>query len=239
MNYAYLDFLKSIAPTTDDNCQKLADYLAFGLNYAIDLHNLATPVANAIAPTIPPIGSTIIYTVDTTANLKPDGFLGFADIQGILKIVAIPSPTTVELKNQSIDPNSLLITPYSLLSKTIAVRNTRSYDAIDQDASCYPVLKVFRQKESIDLSGVTNVDLVISYAMLMPNISELPGIMHWVRAHIAAMLTALNQIDSGCPFVLFPKQTEMINAEYKIMGNDLGQPVYTYLRMTISAREFS
>lgn len=160
--YEYLDSLQ-IDPHTDDNCQKLADYLATGLNYAINRYS----------------------------------------------------------------PNQ------------VCVRSTRSYDAIDTDLSCYPVIKVFRQKEAVNLSQVAQTDLVISYAMVMPERDKLPGIMHWVARHITAMLTAINHNDASCPFTLFPKGSESIIIEYKIMVNDLNQPVYTYLRMTIPAREIS
>lgn len=162
-NYSYLNSLQDISATTDDNCQGLAEYLASGLNYAIDLQ--------------------------------------------------IPGE--------------------------VCVRSTRSYDAVDMDLSCYPVLKVFRQKETVNLSQVAQTDLVISYAMVMPERDKLPGIMHWVARHITAMLTAINHNDASCPFTLFPKGSESIIIEYKIMVNDLNQPVYTYLRMTIPAREIS
>lgn len=158
--YEYLNSL-TIDPYIDDNCQKLADYLAQGLNYAIDLH-------------------------------RPG---------------------------------------------EVCVRSTRSYDAVDTDLSCYPVLKVFRQKETVSLSQVIETDLVISYAMVMPDRDKLPGIMRWVARHITTMLSGINQRDASCPFKLFPKGTESMNVEYKIMVNDLNQPVYTYLRITLPTRE--
>lgn len=162
-SYSYLDNLQLIDPTLDDNCQRLADYLAGGLNYAIAYHS-------------------------------PD---------------------------------------------TIAVRATRSYDAVDIDTSSFPMLKVFRQKEGVTPSEVFSTDLVISYSMLMPNVKQLPGILHWVDRHIIAMLAAWSSSDRSCPFQLLPNLADKITSEYRIMVGDLQQPVYAYLRISLPAREFS
>ena len=238
-NYAYLDSLQSISPTTDDNCQKLADYLAGGLNYAIDLQDLGSTVATVTAPFSTPINSTVVYTLDTTANLKIDGFLKFSQIPGYLKIVSIPSLTTVEVENVSIDPTILLPLNSPLLSKVIIVRATRSYDAVDIDTSSFPMLKVFRQKETSDVSRTNRTDLVITYSMLMPNVEQLPGIMHWVDRHIIAMLSAWSSNDSACPFQVLPEQADKITSEYRIMVGDLQQPIYAYLRISLPAKEFN
>jgi hypothetical protein len=238
-NYTYLDSLISINPLVDDNCQKLVDYLAEGLNYAINLHNLGDVVAIAIAPVIPVINSQLIYTVNTTANLRADGLLGFDGVKGFLKIIRILSATTVQIENVSIDPATLIPLNAPLLSKVIAVRATRSYDAVDIDTSSFPMLKVFRQKETSDISRVNRTDLVITYSMVMPNVEQLPGIMHWVDRHIIAMLSAWSSNDSGCPFQLLPDLADKITSEYRIMVGDLQQPVYAYLRISLPAKEFN
>jgi hypothetical protein len=239
LSYAYLDSLISINPLKDDNCQKLVDYLAGGLNYAIDLHNLGDVVAIVPAPFLPPINATTIYTVNDTTNLKADGLVGFTGVPGFLKIIAIPSLTTVELENVSIDPTTLIPLNSPLLSKVIAVRATRSYDAVDIDTSSFPMLKVFRQKETSDVSRVNRTDLVITYSMVMPNVEQLPGIMHWVDRHIVAMLSAWSSNDQACPFQILPDLTDKITSEYRIMVGDLQQPVYAYLRISLPAKEFN
>jgi hypothetical protein len=238
-NYAYLDSLISINPLKDDNCQKLVDYLAGGLNYAINLHNLGNVGAIAIAPVIPVIDGQLIYTVDATANLRADGLLGFDGVQGFLKIVQILSPTTVQIQNINIDPIVFLPLNSPLLSKVIAVRATRSYDAVDIDTSSFPMLKVFRQKETSDVSRINRTDLVITYSMVMPNVEQLPGIMHWIDRHIIAMLSAWSSNDSACPFQILPEQSDKITSEYRIMVGDLQQPVYAYLRISLPAKEFN
>jgi hypothetical protein len=239
MSYAYLDSLRSIDPLTDDNCQKLVDYLAGGLNYAIDLHNLGGIVAIVPAPFLPPINATTIYTVNDTTNLKVDGLVGFANVPGFLKIIAIPSLTTVEVENVSIDPTTLIPLNAPLLSKMIAVRATRSYDAVDIDTSSFPMLKVFRQKETSDVSRVNRTDLVITYSMMMPNVEQLPGIMHWIDRHIIAMLSAWSSNDQACPFQILPDLADKITSEYRIVVGDLQQPVYAYLRISLPAKEFN
>lgn len=237
-NYLFLTNLNSIDPYIDTNCQKLADYLQGGLNYAIAQYDLGDAAALITAPiTIPPIGDTIAYTLDTTNNLRVGLYCGFSGSIGALQVQSIDSPTTATLLNVSLDPNSSLITPYSLLTKVVACRDTRSYDAIDLDLTCFPLLKVFRQKEQVDYAGVTEVDLVIGYSMAFVDVDKLPGMMHWVARHIDAMLGFWSQIDNACPFQILPKDEKM-NIEYRIMVDNLQNPVYTYLRCTLVAREF-
>jgi hypothetical protein len=238
-NYAYLDSLININPLADDNCQRLVDYLAGGLNYAIDLHNLGSIGAIVPAPFLPPINATTIYTVNDTTNLKVDGLVGFAAVPGFLKIIAIPSLTTVEVENVSIDPTTLIPLNSPLLSKVIAVRATRSYDAVDIDTSSFPMLKVFRQKSVSDKFQILKTDLTISYSMLMPNVAELPGIIRWVEIHILAMLSAWGNNDSACPFQILPELADRITFEPRIMVGDFQQPVYAYLRISLPAKEFN
>jgi hypothetical protein len=241
LSYAYLDSLISINPLKDDNCQKLVDYLAGGLNYAINLHNLGNVVAVLQAVTIPMIGSNFIYAVDSTANLKVDGLIGFPGISGFLKIISILDATTIEVENINIDPVALIPAPIGspLLSKVIAVRATRSYDAVDIDTTSFPMLKVFRQKATSDVSRTVKTDLVITYSMLMPNVEQLPGIMHWIDRQLIAMLSAWSSNDQACPFQILPDLTDKITSEYRIMVGDLQQPVYAYLRISLPAKEFS
>lgn len=238
-NYLYLQDLNSIDPYIDTNCQRLADYLQCGLNWAIAQYDLGSECAIAtIAPTIPPIGDTIVLTLDTTKNLAEGLYCGFAGQIGALQVQSIDSPTTATFLNVSVAPNSLLLTPYSLLSKLVMCRDTRSYDAVNVPLSCFPLVKVFRQKERVDSSGVVEVDLTIGYAMSFTDEDKLPGGMHWVARHIDAMLGFWSQIDNSCPFQILPKDEKM-NIEYRIMVDNLQNPVYTYLRITLSAREFN
>ncbi len=239
-NYSFLDSLVSIDPLSDDNCQKLVDYLAGGLNYAIDLHNLGDVVASAWAGAIPNLTEDGTIALDTTANLQVGGLIRFPGINGYLKILSIDdTTTTVQVQNISIDPTQLIPINSQVLNKVVAVRATRSYDAVDIDTGSLPMLKVFRQKEVSDVSRVNRTDLVITYSMAMPNVEQLPGIMHWVNRNITSMLSAWNSNDSACQFQILPEQSDKINSEYRIMVGDLQQPLYAYLRISLPAREFS
>jgi hypothetical protein len=117
----------------------------------------------------------------------------------------------------------------------IAVRSTRSYDAIAVDLSSYPVLKVFRQQQTSDRALVYNTTVVVSYAMTLPKQDDLPGIMQWVATHITAMLTYLGETDRGCPFLV--DIYKPFKHEFRIMVNDLSQPTYCYLRVSFEAIE--
>lgn len=159
--YSYLDNLQSIDPNTDDNCHRLVDYLAGGLNYAIDL--------------------------------KIPGY--------------------------------------------VAVRATRSYDAVDIDTSSFPMLKVFRQQEAVSTANLYSGDLIISYSMLMPDRSKLPGIMHWVSRHLVQMLTNWSLYDQACPFRILPEYNGKLKIEYRIMVDNLQNPAYAYLKITVPFAE--
>jgi hypothetical protein len=98
---------------------------------------------------------------------------------------------------------------------------------------------VFRQKETSDVSRTVKTDLVITYSMVMPNVEQLPGIMHWVDRHIIAMLSAWSSNDQACPFQILPELADKITSEYRIMVGDLQQPVYAYLRISLPAKEFN
>ena len=238
MNYSFLDRLHHIDPYRDINCQKLADYLAAGLNYAIAQYDLGDECARTIGTTtIPPIGDTTTIALTTTKNLAPNLYCGCAGITGAVQVMSIDSPTTATFLNISVSP-FILNTSHLILTKIVAVRDTRSYDAIDIDNSCYPMLKVFRQKERVNISGIVEIDLVISYAMLLPDRDKLPGMMHWVARHIDKMLSVWSQIDNSCPFQILPKDEKM-SIEYRIMVDNLQNPVYAYLRVTLVATEFN
>lgn len=237
-NYQNLTTLHHIDPYRDVNCQKLADYLQAGLNWAIARYDLGDPVATAIAPTIPPIDDSITYTLSTTEHLAAGLYCGFAGVEGALQVTDIIDANTATFTNISIDP--VPIAPNTpLLTKVVACRDTRSYDAVNINNSSYPLIKVFRNKERVNLSGVVEVDLTIGYMMLLPDADKLPGMMHWVARHIDAMLNFRSQAFDTCPFELLPKDNEKIAIEYRIMVDNLQNPVYTYLRVTFTAREFN
>jgi hypothetical protein len=161
--YEYLETLNNLDPYSDDGCQRLVNYLAGGLNYAIGIK-------------------------------VPD---------------------------------------------TVAVRSTRSYDAVDIDATSFPMLKVFRMRELIDRSAVADVDLAITYSMMMPDRAQLPGIMHWVARHIIEMLLSQQESSRECPFRILENDASKVTVEYRIMVDNLNQPTYAYLKISCSAQEIA
>lgn len=238
MNYQFLTPLNPIDPYKDIHCQKLADYLAAGLNWAIAQYDLGDPCAVITIGTIPAIGDIETYTLDTTANITEGLFCGFAGMEGALQVRTIVDGTTASFVNISITPTTLAPNT-QLISKLVGTRDTRSYDAVNIDNSSYPLLKVFRTKERVDSAGVVEIDLTIGYMMLLPDTDKIPGMMHWVARHIDKMLSFWSEVDNSCPFQVLPKGDEKAQIEYRIMVDNLQNPVYTYLRITLVAREFN
>ena len=99
-------------------------------------------------------------------------------------------------------------------STEIAVRSTKSYDAILADLSAFPLLKAYRVDQTSDMSLTYNTTVCVSYALVLPKQDQLPGIMQWVATNITAMLTYLNAFDRGCPFQV---EAADIKHEFRIM----------------------
>lgn len=120
----------------------------------------------------------------------------------------------------------------------IVVRSTRSYDAVDLDTSSFPMLKVFRQKEVFNHGQAAEVSLVCTYAMMMPDRANLPGITHWISRHIVAMLVAVTESSINCPLRIEPDQAQIM-VEYRIMVDNLNQPAYAYVKINFTGREIN
>jgi hypothetical protein len=113
---------------------------------------------------------------------------------------------------------------------------TRSYDDVSFDLSCLPLLKVYRTTESARFSNITDTNLAITYAMGMPDPDKLPGQLHWVARILVAQINQLSTNDRSCGWWLNPER-ETIPIEYRIMANPQLQPVYTYVKISVKARE--
>jgi hypothetical protein len=118
----------------------------------------------------------------------------------------------------------------------VACRDTRSFDDVNFALSCLPLLKVYREQETTQRSQIIDTNLAIVYAMAHPDVEQLPGISRWVDRILTAQIAHLAANDRGCGWWLLPK-SEPVTSRYAIMANELMQPVYAYLKLSLKARE--
>lgn len=120
------------------------------------------------------------------------------------------------------------------LSGQIAVRDTVCYDAVNPDLSRFPLLKVYRLTDAYpDFANQTTS--VIAYCMTFPAVDMLPGIMRWVSKEINRLLRLWSINHSNCIPYIDPASD--FKAEYRIMVNEVSQPVYAFLRFNFSFTE--
>ncbi len=112
------------------------------------------------------------------------------------------------------------------------VQSYRTYDAYNVPTSDYPLIKVFRVTDTFK-KGTTSRSsrAVISYSLVLPDQEHLAPIMSWVSFQINKAL--LNSEWRVCVFHEEAGDT----AEYRIMLNEVGNPVYSFLRFNIIIKD--
>lgn len=119
--------------------------------------------------------------------------------------------------------------------ESIACRSTICYDAINPDLSKFPLIKVYRLFDSFEYGRPkSQTSFVISYCLTFPDQNKLPGLLRWVAFEINEALTHWKQF-SQCPPVI---QQGGLRAEYRIMANELSQPVYAFLRFNFTGIDY-
>lgn len=117
----------------------------------------------------------------------------------------------------------------------IACRDTICYDAVNLDLSRFPLVKVYRLADNFgDGHPKCETSFVIAYCLTFPSQDQLPGMMNWASWRIAEALSYWKQ-NSSCPPHI---QQGGIRSEYRIMANEVGQPVYAFLRVNFTATDY-
>jgi hypothetical protein len=127
---------------------------------------------------------------------------------------------------------------YPDLQNSIVVRSIYDYDAIGIDLSSFPVLKVFRREDRfISTTGKSITQATAAYCLSFPDQRKLPGMMRWVARLIDILLLKYNAIHEGC-FNNVIIQNDR-RAQYRILLDNLKQPVYAYLSVNFEFEELS
>jgi hypothetical protein len=116
----------------------------------------------------------------------------------------------------------------------IAVKNALAFDYITSDPTCYPLLKVYRTKDLYNQQSFRTVSAVISYSIAYPDLEKLPGILHFVAGTIEKILQVQTALSESCPCRI--EKSDRI-AEYRNMGDNSGNPVFSYIRIPFEFTE--
>jgi hypothetical protein len=120
--------------------------------------------------------------------------------------------------------------------QTIAVRDALEYDAVNPALSRFPLLKVYRITTTFNPDFTSSTDAVVAYCLNFPSVDELPGILRWAAKTIAYLLRSYALFEGGnCPLII--DLDRPIKAEYRIMVNEVSQPVYAFLRINFTFKE--
>jgi hypothetical protein len=109
------------------------------------------------------------------------------------------------------------------------VRSTVCYPAFNIDLTAFPLLKVYRTSDTYR-KGTTQryVRGVIEYCLTLPEVATFPGRLSWMSHHLNKLL-----LDSEQRFGVRSEEGGR-TVDYRMTMNELGQPVYTFLRMSFS-----
>lgn len=120
-------------------------------------------------------------------------------------------------------------------SELTVVKSTRSYDALNVPYRDFPLLKVYRLTEDGEINqNETNVQVVIAYHLVLPEMESLQALLGWVRKRVREALWAYsNQYQDRFPRL----DRGRYRAEYRTMLNYLTKQVESFLRITLQLRD--
>lgn len=109
------------------------------------------------------------------------------------------------------------------------VRSTVCYPAFNVDLTSFPLLKVYRTNDNFR-KGTTQryVRGVVEYCLSFPEVATFPGRLQWVSHHLNKLL-----LDSEQRMCVRSDENGR-SVDYRVTMNEVGQPVYPFLRMSFS-----
>lgn len=117
----------------------------------------------------------------------------------------------------------------------VACRDTVCYDAVNPDLSRFPLLKVYRLSDNFEYGHPkSQTSFVISYCLSFPDQELLPGILRWVSWQLNEALTQWKESKNCSPIIT----QGSFRSEYRIMVNELSQPVYAFLRFSFTGIDY-
>jgi hypothetical protein len=118
-------------------------------------------------------------------------------------------------------------------SDAIVVKSYRGYDAVNVPYEDFPVLKVYRESDSGTIDRIdAETRLRISYALVLPDMESLAGILAWVREQICEAIRLYNLQSQGQA----PRFNPAYSADYRNMLNELTYKVHSFLTLSFTIK---
>ena len=116
-----------------------------------------------------------------------------------------------------------------------AVANILDYDGLTVDNSQFPLLKVYRLTDAHKSDrSLRNSNMVVTYSLIAPQQTELPGILNWLSITINHLLDYYHHTHEHCEWnVELGDRT----AEYKILYNEINNFAYPFFRIPFNIIE--
>ena len=126
---------------------------------------------------------------------------------------------------------------YDLYRRTSkqAVSNILDYDGLTVDVTQFPLLKVYRVSDAYKSdTNLSHDNMVITYSLVAPEQTELPGILRWFSVSVNFLLDYYHHTHQTCCYnVTLGDRT----AEYKIMYSEINNFAYPFFRIPFTVEE--
>ena len=117
------------------------------------------------------------------------------------------------------------------IDNTIVVKSTRNYDAFNVPIQDFPLLKIYRQRTNYLNNNKRISSIQLQYGLVLPDQERLVPYLNWVDNQINKILSqSIWRID-----VFIDKNSK--NCDYRVLINELGIPVYSFLRFNFNIVE--
>jgi hypothetical protein len=117
------------------------------------------------------------------------------------------------------------------------IRNIRNYDAVNIPLSDFPLLKVYRLRDTFKRASFTTdpTDAAITFSVAYPDLDRLPDLLYWMGRQLNMALHSYAKRDLH--LLPPPQDNRDYVVEYLLTANEQMQVVYPFLRIQIQFKD--
>jgi hypothetical protein len=117
------------------------------------------------------------------------------------------------------------------------IRNIRNYDAVNVPLSDFPLLKVYRLRDTFKRASFTTdpTDAAITFSVAYPDLDRLPDLLYWMGRQLNMALHSYAKRDLH--LLPPPQDNRDYVVEYLLTANEQMQVVYPFLRIQIQFKD--
>lgn len=117
------------------------------------------------------------------------------------------------------------------IENTVIVNSTRNYDAFNVPITDFPLLKIYRQRSQYLNNNKRISNLQLQYGLVLPDQEKLMPYLNWIDNQLNLALSQTTwRID-----IIIDRNNK--SCDYRTLLNELGIPVYSFLRFNFSIIE--